>query len=453
MKLAQSDLALIAKYDQPGPRYTSYPTALHFSGEADQSALLKGTVEDDGPLSLYFHIPYCESLCWFCGCHTIITKAHGRADGYLDLLEKEVALFRSRLRPDREVVQVHFGGGTPNFLDPGQIARLGRLINDNFTFGDDVEFGVEMDPRRLTREHLASFREIGANRTSFGVQDCNPEVQKAIHRVQPGENNRDAIKWLRELGFGSFNIDLIYGLPLQTVKSFGETLDEVIGYHPDRFAVFNYAHVPNLKPAQKILERATLPTPELKLQLLQLIIEKLTSAGYIYIGMDHYARADDELAVAQGNRTLQRNFQGYSTKAGVEICGFGVSSISQTAGAYRQNLKAEEAYRASLEAGELPVDRGYVLTDDDRIRRETIMRMMCDLGLDYGDMSTRLGIDFEAYFSEALSGLDGMVDDGLIERVSGGLSITDLGRLFIRNVAMHFDAYIGVHRNRYSRTV
>ncbi len=315
------------------------------------------------------------------------------------------------------MVQLHFGGGTPTFSLPDEIRRLGDLIHSRFTFAPDVEAGVEVDPRRLTREHLVALREVGFNRGSMGVQDNDPLVQKAVHRIQPFEMTRQVVEWMREVGFHSVNIDLIYGLPYQTPSSFVKTIDEVLSLKPDRFAVFNYAHVPWMKPAQKILKPESLPTPETKLELLKLTIEKLTSEGYVYIGMDHFARAEDELATAQQQRTLQRNFQGYSTRGGADIYAFGMSSISQAEDIYWQNYKELPEYYAALDAGKLPVHRGCIMTGEDKLRRTTIMRLMCDLGLDYAAMSKLLGLDFKEHFAHEIESLEDMGADGLLVKM------------------------------------
>src|SRR5258707_14730275 len=308
------------------------------------------------------------------------------------------------LKPRRKVVQLHWGGGSPTFLAPDEIRRLGELIRSHFAFSDDLEAGVEIDPRRLTREHVVALREAGFNRASFGVQDFDPTVQQAVHRIQPRDMTAQALGWARELGFGSVNFDLIYGLPHQTVESFNRTLDEVLELKPDRLAVFSYAHVPWVKPAQKILEQKILPTAEVKLQLLKNVIERLTENNrYVYIGMDHFARPDDELTVAQRNKTLQRNFQGYSTRGNADIYSFGMSAISQIPDAYWQNEKELPKYYAALDENKLPLSRGYFLTDDDKIRRETIMRVMCDFSLDYAAMSKNLGVDFNKYFTNEIA--------------------------------------------------
>ncbi|MFP4260374.1 MAG: oxygen-independent coproporphyrinogen III oxidase [Opitutales bacterium] len=454
MKITEQDLRLIEKYNRPGPRYTSYPPANHFRELEDPAPLLHSVETGEAPLSLYFHLPFCETLCWFCGCHMIPTLDRDRATDYLDLLEKELEQFAAHHRKERPAVQLHFGGGTPNFFGPEQIDRLAGMIDRHFTFTDDAEKSVELDPRRLSPAHVEAFARMGLTRASFGVQDSNPEVQKVIHREQPQEMNVAAMETLRANGFDSVNVDLIYGLPLQTPESFGKTLDQVLELEPDRFAVFNYAHVPWMRPAQKILEKAGLPDARTKLELLKLCIERLTAAGYVYIGMDHFALPDDELVAAQAQGTLQRNFQGYSTRVGVEICGFGISSISQGADGYRQNLKDIESYRAAVAAGRLPVAKGYLLTGEDRLRGDVIMRLMCDLSLNYAAMSEKWGIDFEAHFASALERLREPAEDGLICFSDSGFEVTERGRLFIRNLAMCFDAYLEpAVEGRYSRTV
>lgn len=454
MRLSAADLQLIEKYSRPGPRYTSYPSANHFRDYADPSPLLESVESGDAPLSLYFHLPFCETLCWFCGCHTITTLDHSRASDYLDLLEKELKIFSRHLKPGRKAVQLHFGGGTPNFFGPEEIARLAAMIDRHFTFTDDAEKSVELDPRRLSEAHIKAFADMGITRASFGVQDCDPEVQKAIHRVQPHSMNIEAMELLRKHGYDSVNLDLIYGLPLQSPDSFSRTLDQVLELKPNRFAIFNYAHVPWMRPAQKLLERHGLPSPETKLELLKLCIERLTAEGYVYIGMDHFALPTDELVAAQREQSLQRNFQGYSTRAGVEICGFGISSISQGAGGFRQNVKDLVTYRAALDAEKLPIVRGYKQTEEDKLRSDVIMRLMCDLSLDFGAMSDKWDIDFKTHFAEAIQRLEEPAGDGLIVWTDRGFAVTERGRLFVRNLAMCFDAYLEADpQNRYSKTV
>lgn len=451
------NLDLIRKYNVPGPRYTSYPPATHFTDQVSFDALrekIRENNQSERDLSLYFHLPFCESLCWFCGCTTVITTDHSKAATYIDYLRRELSLLQPLLNPRRKVTQLHFGGGTPTFSPPDQLRALGELIRSRFEFAPDIEAGCEIDPRGLTPEHLKALRDIGFNRASIGVQDNHPDVQKAVHRIQPLDLTARVVNWIREAGFTSLNVDLIFGLPFQTPASFEKTLDEILALGPDRLAVFSYAHVPWIKPAQRIFKEASLPSAEMKLQLLKLTIEKLTAHGYVYIGMDHFAKATDELAIAQRNKTLQRNFQGYSTRGGADIYAFGMSSISQTDGIYWQNHKELKAYYAALNAGRLPWARGYVLSDDDLIRRQTIMRLMCDLSLDFAALSRRLGINFEEYFAQELASLCDLEADGLLVRTPGGLRVTELGGLMVRNIAMRFDAYLAREKERrYSRTI
>lgn len=452
------DLNLVQKYNVAGPRYTSYPPATKFTEITwdGLSARIEANNRFARDLSLYFHIPFCETLCWFCGCTTVITLNHDKGKSYVEALGREVAGMAPKLNRDRKVVQLHFGGGSPTFLRPDEIRLLGDIIHKHFRFSADAEASVEVDPRRLTRDHLVALRDIGFNRASMGVQDFNAKVQEAVHRVQPRDMTRQAIDWMRELGYRSINLDLIYGLPHQTVESFRETLEIVLEMQPDRLAVFSYAHVPWIKPAQKILEQQQhLPDAETKLQLLKLVIEKLTENNrYVYIGMDHFARPDDELAVAQRSKQLQRNFQGYSTRAGADIYAFGMSSISQIPEAYWQNEKDLPSYQAALDEGRVPLQRGYFLTEEDKIRRETIMRVMCDLSLNFAAMSRKLGIDFAAHFAQELDSLITFEADGLVRRLDGGIEVTDTGRLFIRNIAMCFDSTLsGAGDRKHSRTI
>lgn len=451
------DIPLVQKYNVAGPRYTSYPPATKFTDAVQWPQLADEIIANnrtERDLSLYFHIPFCESLCWYCGCTTVITTQHSQGQQYLNYLRKEVKQMASMVNPRRKVVQIHLGGGTPTFLAPHELRELGSIIREHFTVSPEVEAGCEIDPRRLTRDHIVALKDAGFNRASLGVQDFNAQVQKAVHRIQPREMTENVIKWTRELGFTSLNIDLIYGLPYQTLETFDDTLNQVLELNPDRLAIFNYAHVPWLKPAQKILEQA-LPTPEQKLQILKLTIEKLTSDDhYEYIGMDHFAKPTDELAVAQKNKTLHRNFQGYSTRGGADIYSFGMSSISQTENAYWQNIKEVLKYYAALDAGNVPVARGYLMTEDDKIRRQTIMRLMCDLSLNFQQMSQRLGVNFEEHFARELDSLSDLEGDKLISRSPLGLEVTTTGRLFIRNIAMRFDAYLPKeNERRFSRTV
>ena len=452
------DLDLVKKYNVAGPRYTSYPPATKFTDTLKWPDLAERILENnrsERDLSLYFHIPFCETLCWYCGCTTVITLNHGQANAYLNYLEKEISRMSTLINQRRKVVQLHFGGGSPTFLQPDEIRRLGEIIHKYFKFADSYEAGVEIDPRRLTRDHIAALREVGFNRASLGIQDFDPKVQEAVHRIQPKEMTEQVLGWVREFEFGSINFDLIYGLPHQTVESFNRTLDSVLSLEPDRLAVFSYAHVPWVKPAQKILEQKILPPAEVKLELLKMVIERLTENNrYVYIGMDHFARPTDELAVAQSRKELQRNFQGYSTRAGADIYAFGMSSISQIPDAYWQNEKDLVKYYGLLDAGQVPVVRGYLVSEEDRLRRDTIMRVMCDLSLDYAAMSQRLGIDFRAHFEREIESLADFETDGLVRRSSSGLEVTDTGRLFIRNIAMSFDNTLApLAERKHSRTI
>lgn len=448
------EFSLIEKYNRPGPRYTSYPTALQFRGgfipEVEE---VRGDLGDH-PLSLYVHLPFCASLCWFCACNTVISRDERRVDEYLDYLGREMALTLPSINRRRPVRQVHLGGGSPSFLSPAQIRRLGSLLHTHFFVSSDAECSVELDPRSLTEAKVAAFADIGFQRASFGVQDNNPEVQRRINRHQPHEMNVQTVNWLRAAGFNSVNVDLVYGLPGQTPESFRSTIDSLLALRPDRFATFNYAHVPWLKPAQlNLLRDATLPEAPLKFALLRLIIENLTDAGFTFIGMDHFAQPGDELAVAASNGTLQRNFQGYSTRAGSEILGFGVSSISQGRASYWQNFKDLKSYYAALDKGQRPIERGVRLSPEDLLRRDVIMTLMCQFRLNFADFNERYGIIFEDKFAAELDRLGQMRADGLITRDSSALTVTPAGRLLIRNVAMAFDAYSSPSEQRYSRTI
>jgi len=441
------EVKLLSKYDRPGPRYTSYPTAPVFTpafraAEYLNEILHTNTSENRSDLSLYFHFPFCDTLCYFCGCTMLITHNRDRIRQYNSYLKKEIDMISPNIAPTRKVAQLHWGGGTPSYLDPDEIMDIGSYIQERFSFAPDIEAGVEIDPRGLTFEHMHALRQCGFNRVSMGVQDFNPQVQKAVNRIQPEEITRDAVNWSRSLGFSSINIDMIYGLPLQTIDSFEESLDKVIDISPDRIAVFNYAHVPWLKPHQKLIRQEDLPSPEMKLEILKMTIEKLTGAGYWYIGMDHFARETDEIVLAQHNGTLYRNFQGYSTKAGCDLYGFGMSAISHFKDIYAQNEKKLPEYYAALDAGTLPTHVGYRMTQDDHIRKEVIMRIMCDMELTKADIEKQFGIDFDEYFSDALKQLEQFVPDGLVTLSPEKILVNGLGRLIIRNIAMCFDAHL-----------
>ncbi len=449
--------SLIRKYNRPGPRYTSYPTAPHFKADCDREQLIRAISDptcSGKPLSVYVHLPFCESNCWFCGCTKIVTSDHSAADRYLEYLAMELELLSTHLDGSRPLVQLHFGGGTPTFLDAAQLHRLDQLLKTHFIYADEGEFGVEIDPRRLCREQIEALASMGFKRASLGVQDHDPQVQEAVHRIQPQSLTQHALDWLREAGFASVNIDLIYGLPLQTESSFAKTVEAVIAQRPERIALFSYAHVPWIKPTQTIFERrGNLPDDTTKLAIFEQTTSRLMSAGYEYIGMDHFALPGDELLKARENGRLQRNFQGYSTHGGADICGLGMSAISQTSGSYRQNHKQLKDYYTALDEGKLPISGGYLLSQDDCIRRETIMRLMCDLRLDFQCLSEKLGIEFADYFSAALEQLQPMAGDGLVRIGNNSLEVTASGRFLIRNIAMHFDAYLDGSGARYSKTI
>lgn len=452
------DLDLIRKYSIAAPRYTSYPPANKFTEAFGPVQAEEAIAADNrpgaGPISLYFHLPFCESLCWYCGCNTVITRRHESGSEYIDDLVREVALSAGRIDPRRPVLQIHFGGGTPTFLSPDELSRLGSLIYDSFSVDPSCEFGVEIDPRRLTEGHVEALKMIGANRASLGIQDTDPRVQTAIHRWQPFELDAQAVTWLRKAGFKSINVDLIYGLPMQTPESFAHTIDHVLELKPDRLSIFSYAHVPWIKPAQRIFDvRGQLPTPEVKLAMFAAAHAKLTAAGFTDIGLDHFARPDDELSVAQRNGTLQRNFQGYSTVAGASLYGFGVSSISSTPNTYRQNFKELGDWKKALDERRLPIERGLSLTPEDLRRRELVMRVMCDRKLNYADLSNRLKVDVAATYAAEIAGLADLEADGLLVRSATGITVTPRGVPLLRVIAMRFDATFAAKPQMHSQTV
>ena len=445
--MTEIDIELLKRFNQPGPRYTSYPTAPLFSTEFTFEDYEKEVADTNGDgersdLSLYFHFPFCAKLCYFCGCNMLVTSNRRAIREYNEYLKKEITHLAPQISKNRKVEQLHFGGGTPSYLTPEEIGDVGNFIKSKFNFADELEASVEIDPRGLTREHLEAFREIGFNRTSFGVQDFNLEVQEAINRVQGEDITRQTVEWARELGYKSVNIDLIYGLPHQTLTNFADSVEKVIDISPDRIAVFNYAHVPWLKKHQNVIRTEDLPSPDERLQILRMTIEKLVQAGYEYIGLDHFAKPTDELAVAQKSNTLYRNFQGYSTKAGADVYAFGVSAISQFQNIYAQNVKDLKEYYARVDAGIAPTNVGYRMTFDDHVRKETIMRLMCHLEIDKRDIERRFDIDFEKYFAADIPKLQTFIDENLLENDARKIKIIGQGKLIIRNVAMCFDAYL-----------
>ena len=441
------DIELLKRFNQPGPRYTSYPTAPVFSQEftaADYEREVADTneAESSSPISLYFHFPFCAKLCYFCGCNMMVTSDRTAIKTYNEYLKKEIECLTPLMSPNRKVEQMHWGGGTPSYLTPAEIRDIGNFIKSKFNFTGGIEASVEIDPRNLTRQHMEAFRGIGFNRTSFGVQDFNLQVQEAINRVQSEEITRQTVEWARELGFQSVNLDLIYGLPYQTVDSFAVTVDKIIDISPNRVAVFNYAHVPWLKKHQSVMPSEAMPSPDERLQILKMTIEKFVSAGYEYIGMDHFALPTDELAVAQKNNTLYRNFQGYSTKAGCDVYAFGLSAISQFQNIYAQNLKNLKDYYARVDENLPATNVGYRMTFDDHVRKETINQLMCHLEIDKRGIERKFGINFEEYFALDTPKLQPFIDEGLLENDTNKIKIIGAGILIIRNVAMCFDAYL-----------
>ena len=453
MRLPQNIHGLIEKYNRPGPRYTSYPTAPHFSETTDPAALSHASVENSGPVSLYVHIPFCKSNCWFCGCNTIITSRYKWADEYLDLLEKEIGLINGQLSNKRPVTQIHLGGGTPNFLKPHQIDRLFEILRAGFQIETNCELSVELAPNYLTQDHVDAFQRAGLTRASFGIQDVQANVQRAINRVQPMEKNIETIRMLRAAGIDSINIDLVYGLPLQSVETYQQTLEQVLQLNPDRLAVFNYAHVPHMKPFQKRLEQHPMPEPSEKISMLLTIIEQLGKAGFGYIGMDHFAKPEDELHLAQREHRLHRNFQGYTIQEETEVIALGISSISETPTTYRQNHKDFEAYRASIVSNQWPIARGIVLTGEDVLHRSVIQSIMCNMRLQSEHFSGSDANKVEAMLETAADALQTFETDGLIACHASGFTVTDTGRLFLRNIAMQFDAYLGIGNAQFSKTV
>jgi oxygen-independent coproporphyrinogen-3 oxidase len=461
--IAQFDPGLIARYDVSGPRYTSYPAAPQFHagfGEAQLRAAALASNEDPipRPLSLYVHVPFCLSPCFYCGCTRIITRDKGRTPIYLQRLFREIELTAPLFDRDRSVLQLHFGGGTPNFLDAGQMAELLETLAQHFSFSRDTgrEFGIELDPRFCDADYVRALAPLGFNRVSVGIQDFDPEVQAAVNRIQSVAQTRAVLDAARESGFRSTSVDLIYGLPKQTLAGFARTLDEVIALAPDRVAAYAYAHLPQRFTAQRQIHAADLPDPSTRLRLLGLTVEKLNDAGYRYIGMDHFARAGDELACALEDGTLQRNFQGYSTHGGCDLIGLGMSAISHVGASFSQNARDLPGYYTALDTGRLPVLRGLELSDDDVIRADAIGRLMCQGQLDIHAFEARHNLDFQVYFGAELRALRKLARDGLIDIAPEALRVTPRGRFLLRNIAMCFDAHLArgaAPAVRYSRAL
>jgi oxygen-independent coproporphyrinogen-3 oxidase len=455
---------LLRSYDQPAPRYTSYPTAPQFHpgfGEADLRNAAAASNGDPIPrrLSLYVHVPFCASPCFYCGCNRVITRDKTRSEGYLARLYREIALTSQLFDRDREVIQLHFGGGTPNFLTPHQLREVVEALRCQFHFSGagDRDISIELDPRFVNPADIAELAAIGFNRASFGVQDFDPVVQAAVNRIQSVEETRAVVDACRATGFKSVNVDLIYGLPKQTPEGFARTLETVVGMRPDRVAVYSYAHLPKMFKAQRQIEAADLPDPETKLRLLQLAIEALSAAGYDYIGMDHFALPDDDLSQARAHGSLHRNFMGYTTHADSDLIGLGVSAISHIGDSFSQNARDLPTWQAALDAGRLPVFRGMRLTEDDQLRADLIQQLMCQGEIPVTALERRYAITFETYFADALDRLQPLADDRLVQIAPDRISVTPRGRLLLRNIATCFDRYYeppaAVEAPRFSKAI
>lgn len=447
MNFSGVSLDLLHRYNVPGPRYTSYPTAPVWKesfGPADYESVLQESASSPkpAPLSLYLHLPFCEKLCYFCACTVVITGTqHVLEDDYLALLEREIDWVADRLGDGRSVVQLHLGGGTPTYFTPENLTRLGRKLRDRFSFDAEIEMGVEIDPRVTTRDHLMALARLGFNRLSMGVQDFDPRVQTAINRVQPYAATRDLVEKARALGFPSVNMDLIFGLPFQTTESFSGTIGQVLEIAPDRLAVYSYANVPWMKKHQNLLV-PNLPDEKTKFQIFRTALERFSGAGYEYIGMDHFAKPSDELARARANRTLHRNFQGYTTKAGTDLVGFGMSAIGSVGQAYIQNRRELPLWSDAVRRDGTATFRGFRLSDDDRLRQAVISNLLCHGVVVKSEIETRFGISFDETFADALARLAPCAGDGLVELSQSEIRATDVGRVFLRNLAMPFDAYL-----------
>ncbi len=452
---------LIRRYDTFGPRYTSYPTAVQFTtdyAEDDYLSWIKYSNENPipAPLSLYLHIPFCNTICYYCGCSKVITKDKSKAAPYIKLLKQEIKLQGALFAKDRPVTQIHWGGGTPTFLSDKEIYEIIECIRDNFNVpaNNDVEFGIEVDPRTVDQTRIKNLSNMGFNRISFGVQDFDLAVQESVNRVQSTEEIKNHINDARDLHFHSINIDLMYGLPKQTIHSFSQTLDTTIELSPDRLAIYNYAHLPEMFKPQRRINEEELPSAEEKLNILQMCIDKLQDAGYVYIGMDHFAKESDDLVKAQREGSLHRNFQGYSTHADCDMIAMGITAIGRVGDNYSQNVRTIEEYENYLKQNKIPVFRGIELEDDDVLRREIINSLMCNNKLDIKKLEKRWRFSFESYFKSSLKNLQQMADDGLLEISKTELSITTTGRLLARSICMQFDRYLQEkNTNRFSRVI
>jgi len=455
----QFDPQLIKRYNQSGPRYTSYPTALQFDesfGLEQYQQAVERSNQSSRNLSLYFHIPFCDTICFFCACSKVWTRDRSKSIPYLERLHKEIEMQSALFDKTRIVNQLHWGGGTPTFINMDEMRALMDKTRQHFNlYNDDSgEYSIEIDPREANRKKILLLRELGFNRMSLGVQDFDPKVQKAINRIQSEQETFEVLEAAHESGFVSVNIDLIYGLPNQTEKGFIKTLDKIIEADPERFSIFNYAHMPSMFPTQKKMQEADMPSADEKLAILQAASQRLIEAGYVYIGMDHFAKPDDELAIAQQNETLYRNFQGYSTCAESDLIGMGATSISLINNTYAQNQKKLTEYYAAIDAGHLATFRGVYLTEDDELRRDVITRLISHFHLNFAILDKQWGIVFTEYFAKELSNLTPMVEDKLITLNENDIYVTPKGRLLIRNICMVFDAYLNEKiQNRFSKVI
>ncbi|MBK9161822.1 MAG: oxygen-independent coproporphyrinogen III oxidase [Nitrosomonadales bacterium] len=453
------DLELIRRLDKNGPRYTSYPTADRFAADFNAGRYRhwvgRRRESGGGPLSLYIHIPFCNTLCFYCACNKVITKDKSKAAEYVRYLIKEMDMQADLLGPGQTVEQLHFGGGTPTFLSDDEIREVMAAIRRNFKLVDDGEYSIEIDPRKVTDDTIALLGETGFNRISIGVQDFDDEVQRAVNRIQSEEETLRIIKAARANGFKSVSIDLIYGLPKQTLEGFGRTLDRVIAADPDRLSIYNYAHMPTIFKPQRRIHEEDLPAPQTKLDILSMAVNKLTGAGYVYIGMDHFAKPEDELAVAQRQRRLHRNFQGYSTHSDCDLVALGVSAIGKIGPTYSQNYRELEDYYDALDRDALPIMRGMELNDDDRVRREIIQALMCHFELDKQAFDREFNIDFDRYFATEQDELNEYQREGLLELSPQRIVVTPKGRMLIRNICMVFDKYLRTRTEhaRYSKVI
>jgi oxygen-independent coproporphyrinogen-3 oxidase len=453
------DFAKFTKYSKPGPRYTSYPTALEFSDSFGYEEYIQKLKSQDSarPLSLYFHLPFCKNACYFCGCNVVFTSKEDKMLRYLEYLKRELKILSGYVNCNRQVIQMHFGGGTPTFFNAAQLEEVIKEIKSFFpNFVKDAEISCEIDPRHIDEDQMKVLSANGFNRVSFGLQDFNEKVQQAVHRIQPYAITKDAMDLARKYNMHSVNVDLIYGLPYQTLETFKETLDLALTLNPDRFAVFNYAHVPWMKKTMRKIDETTLPLPDEKLQIMQYTINFLTSHGYKMIGMDHFAKPEDELFKAIEKGELHRNFQGYTTKGGADLIGVGLTSIGEGVGHYAQNFKEMRDYEEAIDAGKLPFERGIALNEDDIIRQYVIMELMSNFKLDIKRFEKLFNIEFKKYFADAIEALKPFVADELLSMSDDFIECSETGTLLIRNIAMPFDAYMKKHAassKTFSKTV